>query len=290
VQGTPVDPTEFYSRRLYGDYLHDFLLRTQDMAHEQSVSFTLETADGPDADSDSITVIATGVRAPRWPGDFIPADERAIEHPYGDSAVTLYGMIDRVRHIAILGTGLSAVDALMSLDRIGYRGQITCVARRGLWPIRHGPKNRFWHWRLWIDSLRPYSNSIWRAMPKFLRDLALRHIGWWNILRHRMPPQCHDILRDLCRSGRMKTHRGRILSVTQEGESFAIHTDHGSVVADAVINCLGFVDVKGVGEWRDDAIVIGPPLFGRLIETTAVPELRIQAWDCAERVLRRINQ
>jgi len=284
------NPKEFYPRRLYGDYLSDFLSRAIATAKNKNIPLVLEQADGPLPQKDSITVYATGVSTPRWPAGIRPDDDsRAIDHPYGDAALAFYESINgNMRNITILGTGLSATDAILSLVRAGYAGHIKCIARKGLWPMPHGPKNAIWHWRRWVDSIRPYSNPIWRKLPVFIKKFALARITYWNVIRHRMPPQCHKILRDLIEQGRLKTYKGNIQAVIHNGNAFVVETNKGAIESDAVINCLGFVDVAGQGQsfiQGPGSYILGPPLFGKLIETTAVPELRVQAQDCAEQII-----
>src|SRR5580692_1083662 len=57
--------------------------------------------------------------------------ERIIDNPWTDWDV---GPDDE---ILILGTGLTAVDAVISLSDRGHRGTVHLVSRRGLLPARH---------------------------------------------------------------------------------------------------------------------------------------------------------
>jgi uncharacterized NAD(P)/FAD-binding protein YdhS len=98
--------------------------------------------------------------------------------------------------ILILGTGLTMVDAAISLGESGHSGRIVAVSRRGLLPQDHRRIDRMpiaeaelpspaklapflrWlrlrardemrrggDWRSFFDGLRPHTQALWLAMP-----------------------------------------------------------------------------------------------------------------------------
>jgi hypothetical protein len=94
--------------------------------------------------------------------------------------------LDALDHILLVGTGLTAIDVALSLDKAGYGGRITALSRRGLGPRAHaqsGPSvepaprpsaRGSWlirhlrqrsaqvDWRQAIDELRPHTQNLWR--------------------------------------------------------------------------------------------------------------------------------
>lgn len=317
------EPGVFYPRRLYGQYIQQFFETAQDMARKnghdiQIINDHVETITKTESGALAIgehrvdaVVLATGASQPRWPGSNpMPNDDRLIANPYGPTFPDALERIKNYNRVAILGTGLSGADAVMSLHRSGYTGKIICVSRHNNWPVKHGLKKP-WDWRRIIDSLRPHSNKIWRGMPQNLRAFCLRHIGYWNVVRHRMPRQCHAVLHDLKKTGQLQMARGSIRDIIAHDNTIDVVLDTKTVEVDAVINCLGFIGAgvmgnplyKGLNDagmirvqdgllnpddfkLSDDypIYVLGPPLFGFLIETSAVPELRVQAKTVAGKI------
>src|SRR5690606_6828408 len=47
-------------------------------------------------------------------------------------------------------------------------------------------------WRSVVDGLRPYNQRLWQSWPAREKRQFLRHARpWWNIHRHRLPPDLH---------------------------------------------------------------------------------------------------
>ncbi len=165
-------------------------------------------------------------------GTSIPAHHAVLAtgHDGGpriDGASELNGPLpDRHSTIMILGTGLSMVDAWLSLRERGHRGPILAVSRRGLLPTRQKASTalrldsadvplgtslpyfmrwlralvadteaRGGDWRDVVNGLRPYNQMIWQAWPERTRRRFLEHTrAWWDVHRHRIAPQLHDRL------------------------------------------------------------------------------------------------
>jgi uncharacterized NAD(P)/FAD-binding protein YdhS len=150
--------------------------------------------------------------------------------------------------ILILGTGLTMVDAAISLSESGHQGPIVALSRRGLLPQAHrrvetapiaktelpSPVDLapFLHWlrlrardemqsggdwRSVIDGLRPHTQAIWRAMPRRSRKRFLEHARpWWDTHRHRMAPEVEAKIQALRESGQLRILSGRLLDVKRK--------------------------------------------------------------------------
>lgn len=187
--------------------------------------------------------------------------------PWSPSA--LQGL-SAAEHVLLVGTGLTAIDAAMSLDQAGYTGRITALSRRGLRPLAHaesGPKvdpgNRPQSkgsalvrairrraardgWREAIDELRPHVQDLWRAHSPDEQASFLRHARpYWDIHRHRLAPTVAWKVGQLEESGRLRFVAGALVSAEPQGERAIVSfRPRGTAVTervtiDRVINCTG---------------------------------------------------
>lgn len=162
--------------------------------------------------------------------------------------------LDSQARVLILGTGLSMVDAWLSLEHRGHKGEVVAVSRRGLlpWPHRKGRPIRLdsadiplgtdlsyfvrWFrdlvratqkaggdWRDVVDGLRPYNQRIWQSWPVGARRRFLEHTrAWWDVHRHRMAPQIHARVSEAVRSGRLRLLAGRVAGITPAQDGFDV--------------------------------------------------------------------
>ncbi|KKC39788.1 FAD-dependent oxidoreductase [Devosia epidermidihirudinis] len=152
--------------------------------------------------------------------------------------------------VMILGSGLSMVDAWLSLADAEHKGPITVVSRNGLLPKGHRdvpPINidaadvpfgtslpyfmrwfralareteaRGGDWRSVVDGLRPYNQRIWKNWTSNAKRQFLRHLRpWWNIHRHRLPPELHERLVRAVGTGQVKLVAAEFLGVERNGD------------------------------------------------------------------------
>lgn len=241
------DDTVYTPRAVYGDYLED-LVRTLERAHPGSLRIVREEAL-------SITPASSGVEVRLANGASIVANEVVLaagheEQPQpAQTLVVRVGSpedtpVDEAAPILVLGTGLSMVDAFLSLRHKGHRGEIVAISRRGLLPNPHDPGRPLkldstdvplgtdlsyfvrWfrrlvrdteahggNWRDVVDGIRPFNQLIWRNWPIPARRRFLEHTrAWWDIHRHRMPPQLHLQVSGNIAEGRLKLIAGRVVA------------------------------------------------------------------------------
>src|SRR5262249_10138596 len=134
--------------------------------------------------------------------------------------------IERDADLCIVGSGLSMVDAMVSLAENWHRGRITVVSRHGLMPLSHaiaGPhagdveillairgvrqrlhtlrswanaqlaEERPWQWVM--DRLREHGAELWTSLAEAEQRRFLRHaVRYWDIHRHRIAPAVAALL------------------------------------------------------------------------------------------------
>jgi len=180
-------------------------------------------------------------------------------------------------------------------------------------------------WRVVIDSLRPTTTALWAALPAPERARFLRHARWaWERARHRMAPQVEQQVRALERGGRLRRVRGRVVAARAEQERVRLEVRHAGastpLLTDLAIQTVGLdTDVRSTahplvrqlvtnGHLTPDPFGLGcvatldghlchdgkawPRLFGigSLLrgarwESTAMPEIRLQARQLAGQLL-----
>ncbi|HEY2132608.1 MAG TPA: FAD/NAD(P)-binding protein [Acetobacteraceae bacterium] len=188
-----------------------------------------------------------------------------------------YTDLDPTAPVLIIGTGLTMVDAVISLIDQGHTGTIHAISRRGLVPRRHlaGPVPTAaapgWSlpsrvaaltrllradadkavaegrsWQPVMDGLRPFTQEIWQAMPQPEQSRFLRHLRpWWDVHRHRIAPAVADRT-DAARAGfQLCIQPGRIRSMEVSGGVVAVRfRPRGGEALETirvarVINCSG---------------------------------------------------
>ncbi|WP_434715352.1 FAD/NAD(P)-binding protein [Paraburkholderia sp. A3RO-2L] len=256
-----VRPHSFVPRALYGAYL-DALLNTgesrdgamlermvgQALDISQDESHVTVTLDGNRQIFCDEVVLAFGHFSPNHvlpKSEFDELGPRYIADPW---SVDLQARLPRTGRILLVGSGLTALDVLISLRRQGYEGQITCLSRRGLTPLGHRPEGakpdtvdgaalaasmgqslrqqvrvlraatraamaRGEDWRDVIGALRRHTPSLWRTLTFADRRRFLRHVRpYWEVLRHRCAPAAQEVVRELKEFGRLRYLAGRLCS------------------------------------------------------------------------------
>jgi len=242
----------YLPRRLYGDYVEAELSNTIALGlatfkHHQTTAEALSLSDGAFVVSlktgeriraDRV-VLANGFRPPSIPFPVFGEGPRFIVDPWQSASLEEVGLDDTV---LLVGTGLTMVDMVYSLDRRGHRGLVTALSRHGYLPRIHDSADKslpiiniqdaskgvvytlrkfrsaleegIYDWRTAVDAMRPIIDELWQALPSSEQDRFLRHLRpLWEVHRHRMPAQSADLLLKRFGQSRLEVVAARILEM-----------------------------------------------------------------------------
>jgi uncharacterized NAD(P)/FAD-binding protein YdhS len=232
-------------------------------------------ASGAVLDSNKV-VLAFGNFAPPHPKSesqsFIEA-EKYFRNPWQSGLTEKIASTDDV---FIIGTGLTFADVVTSLYQNRHAGKIFGFSTRGLLPAVHRlgfvypsfsnelksatkitdllktvrrhiatAEANGSDWRAVIDSLRPQTQEIWQTLPEPEKRYFMQHLSrYWNVARHRLPPETAKILDKLQAANQLQIQRGRLRSIKagEDGKfriTYSANAFENVVSADAVINCIG---------------------------------------------------
>ena len=178
--------------------------------------------------------------------------------------------------MALIGSGLTMVDVLLSARRDGFQGRITVIARRGQLPRPHASKGVVptdiglphskriasltasvaiacaaaeAHGRPWqavINNVRASLQDIWQELAVEEQARFLRHVRpIWDAHRHRLPLEVHGRLQAEFNEGRAVLVRGAVTEVERDGKSFRLalrrrgSTQTETLTADLAFDCTG---------------------------------------------------
>jgi uncharacterized NAD(P)/FAD-binding protein YdhS len=242
----------FAQRRFFATYLREILAdavasglvelaeATAVSAAQEAGGWTIGFADGSSVDAETL-VLAVGNQEPEGLSAFQGVGRRFVGNPWGDDARNaVRELAERDGSALIVGTGLTMVDLVLSLDAAGHRGPIVALSRRGLSPRAHadfeaapvdrdalprGLRAMFrWlrrrgaevGWRAAVDSLRPYSHALWQGLTHDEQRRFLRHSRpWWDVHRHRIAPEVAAIVARMIAGGQLEIVAGRIDSARE---------------------------------------------------------------------------
>jgi uncharacterized NAD(P)/FAD-binding protein YdhS len=278
------EPHEFVPRRRYGEYLRKILDEATasglvKVAQQDAVAaergpggWTVRLADGSRVHGAALA-LTLGNQAPQPPlfaRGMSP--EQFVNDPWSDDGrAALVKAAASGGDVLLVGTGLTMIDMVLSLDEARLRGRIVALSRRGLIPRAHGdhgtapvtldelPKGSLkglWRWLLehgaavgWraaVDSLRPHSQALWQSWSAAEQRRFLRHARpWWDVHRHRIAPEVSGRIKRLAQLGKLEIVAGRVtdmwvkdgkldVSIKRRGKRQA--DDHKFVLA---VNCTG---------------------------------------------------
>lgn len=258
-EDTAIDGHEFISRQRYGDYLQSALqqraasctsveLRQRvalvDDCMPTSKGWQLNFVDGSQAGFDAV-ILAIGHLPPRHPHPGLADLPGYVADPWATSALN---DLAPDAPVALIGSGLTMLDVLITLRARGHQGPVLALSRRGLLPQGHrrneGPPKPWaldpaiasgsplrrqlrlfraelaraeaagLNWRDVWAAFRALTPQAWRALDARSRRQFLRHLlPYWDVHRHRAAPQARSVLEEDLASGRLRQAAGRVTTV-----------------------------------------------------------------------------
>ncbi len=248
---------------------------------------SIVTADGRRITVDRV-VLAVGHYPPSNPPGFSSGfveSPHYVRDPWARGAL---GRIATTAPVLLIGTGLTTVDVALDLYARGVPGAIA-ISRRGLLPRTHDPRvppaepthrpptieaqataRDYLHavrqqiravapqgnWRQVVDSLRPITPQLWKALPPIERERFMRHLRpFWDVHRHRASPETGSAIEQLLANGWLTVYPGRLQHAHIVGDLAEIEIKaRGSGAkcvfqVGSVINCTGpATDVRTAGD------------------------------------------
>lgn len=267
-----VCPNDFLPRKIYGQYVRETMLELAKAAGKHisatvlrdevtrlepshPSSWSIETAGGRTLQAD-LTILAVGHRPPsdplanRWTGP----RTRFVTDPW---ASLVLSQIGRDEPVLLIGSGLTAVDVILTLNQPGRVAPLIAISRRGLMPMAHlrqqeraadlsgipdawlDPAIRLTtrrlfsmvrrymaigresgtEWQQLIDALRPVTPLLWDRLGAEERSRFLRHLRpFWEIHRHRMAPSVADTVDRLRREKTLEVAPGALVAATADSD------------------------------------------------------------------------
>lgn len=283
----------FMPRRVYGDYVRSLLQHhARPIDPRPRVEFALvddevfdvtpcgegaqlRLASGTSLEADRV-VLATGNETPaELPGsDAIATHDAWCPNPWADWETRLPAGGD----IVLLGTGLTTVDAIITLLALKWPGTIHAVSRNGLLPQSHFKGVDDPHFppagvdlatlglaglvqlieehcarlraaglnpAMVVDKMRPHTQRIWQAFSDAeRREFIAKHAARWNVVRHRIAPSIHQQVAAALASGKLKITRAAVTGVKARGARIGVELrgadgKTSELPADLAINCTG---------------------------------------------------
>ncbi|WP_029356737.1 FAD/NAD(P)-binding protein [Bosea sp. 117] len=257
------DGRSFPARSAFGDYVGETLAALGPrLVHVAAAAddvvttddgYRIACSDGREVHAGTV-VLAVAHVAPSPPGILgraLAGHPRFVPNPWDTPALAAIRPSDRV---LIVGTGLTMADIVASLDRLGHRGGIVAVSRRGLRSrghatAQHDPYGDFAtaparsvrelvrrvrttvaaaeaegkSWHCVFDQVRLQGSAIWHALPLTERARLLRHLRpFWDVHRFRIAPQVEDGIDRRLAAGTLELRTASLQGVERDGDAIRV--------------------------------------------------------------------
>ena len=270
----------FLPRQLFGEYVRQRLLDA--VASRKDVVFDVRRAVATACRKEGLRFHVELDRLEPFATDIIIlATAYGVQRSFSTGLLAPYDALPaeqftRAKSIALMGSGLTMVDVLLSARRSGFVGTATVISRRGQLPRAHAAKGVVQQqvtlphfrrtsgftaavriacevaeahgtpWQAIVNGIRPSIQDIWQRMPVNEQARFLRHVRpYWDAHRHRLPPEVHDRIQSELTSGRAVILRGRVLDVARRPQGFTLMVKTRgsdfvqSIRADLAFDCSG---------------------------------------------------
>lgn len=267
-------PDDYHPRGVFGDYMEDIVAqvrRAANVRHHRAKAVSIaRTGTGYKVKlDDGRTVAARHVvlalgNLPPHPIAPGVDDPRVVENPW---AVLPASAAD-ARRAVVAGTGLTAIDVIVSLIDASPNVRVTLTAQRPFvppvdvltdgWPGAEKapvlPPSRIWRWVVaeirrdpshvhWVsvfEGMKTQAGRIWRAWTSAERATFARHgLRHWLHHRHRTPPPSHRLMRRLIATGQVDIRQGRVGDVRPDRDGVRLTVGGRETVADLAVNATG---------------------------------------------------
>lgn len=240
-------------------------------------------------------VLATGMfPAARTPQKESSGLNAAALDPWDVAAMR---QLDPQSTVLIIGSGLTMVDAVVSLEQAGHRGPIEVFSRHGLLPhVRRQPpawvdflaENQSIRtprqllrelrrhcreaiaqgidWQAPLDTVRAHIGRLWSQATDVQRRQFVRHVRpWWESHHHRSPPLSAALVERLHEEGRLRIQAASFKGlepVTGEGASIRIR--RRGEAQTCVVQGAALINSSGIEyDWRRVARPLPQQLLAR---------------------------
>ena len=240
-------------------------------------------------------VLATGMfPAARTPQKDSSGLNAAALDPWDVAAMR---QLDPQSTVLIIGSGLTMVDAVVSLEQAGHRGPIDVFSRHGLLPhVRRQPPawvdflaqdpgirtpRQLLHelrrhcrdaiaqgidWQAPLDTVRANIGRLWSQATDVQRRQFVRHVRpWWESHHHRSPPLSAALVERLHNEGRLRIQAASFKGLepsTQNGVSIRIRPRGESETR--VVHGAALINSSGIEyDWRRVARPLPQQLLAR---------------------------
>lgn len=240
-------------------------------------------------------VLATGMfPAARTPQTESSGLNAASLDPWDVAAMR---QLDPQSTVLIIGSGLTMVDAVVSLEQAGHRGPIEVFSRHGLLPhVRRQPPA--WadflaedhsirtprqlmcelrrhcrdaiaqgiDWQAPLDTVRAHIGRLWSQATDVQRRQFVRHVRpWWESHHHRSPPLSAELVARLHGEGRLRIHASSFkgLEPSLNGE-VSIRIRRRGEAQTCVVHGVALINSSGIEyDWRRVARPLPQQLLAR---------------------------
>ncbi len=322
LKGYKYQETDFVPRQIFGIYLEEILDQALKIAQEKNIQVEFRKKEIGEIFCEKKRGEKTGRDYFVIDGDVFSDCVLAVGSEFKDQKKTFWQSdlekyLDQ-KEIHILGCGLTAIDAAISLRDAKYLGKIFLHSRRGKLSQPHQisdfhkkgesplsledadlPLSKIFHkfvvackkeqnWRVAFDAFRPLTQRFWASLDAQKKRQFLRHcFRWWNIHRHRCPEVQFAAITQMIESGQLVVSREKIDSKNTldcTGFGYGIESD---LIKNLVKNRLAIFDQihAGIISQNENFYIASSLNFGSLLEITAAPEIAPQARLIAQKIL-----